>query len=50
VDDILNAIGNYGFPIAITGYLLLRMESKLDKLTDAINALCNRIPKKEAET
>lgn len=39
MEDFLTAIGNFGFPIVITGYLLIRMESKLDKLTDAINTL-----------
>lgn len=45
MEDVLMAIGNYGFPIAITGYLLLRMESKLDKLTEAINTLNSKVVK-----
>ena len=32
-------IANYGFPIVLSGYLLVRMESKLDKLTTGINEL-----------
>ena len=32
-------IGNYGFPIILSGSLLVRMESKLDKLTTGINDL-----------
>lgn len=39
LDGILEAIANVGFPIVVTGYLLLRIESKLDKLTDAISQL-----------
>lgn len=29
-------IGNYGFPIAVSVYLLVRIEKKLDDLTEAI--------------
>lgn len=36
MEEILLQIGNYGFPILITVYLLLRMENKLDKLTESI--------------
>lgn len=47
--ELLPAVANVGFPIAITGYLLMRFESKLDKLTEAI--YCLTPPKKnEAST
>lgn len=36
MDDILNLIGNLGFPIAITVYLLVRFEKKIDQLNDTI--------------
>lgn len=29
-------VGNFGFPIFLTGYLLMRFEKKLDRLTSAI--------------
>ena len=45
MEDFITAIGNFGFPIAITGYLLLRMEAKLDTLTNAINELKSQIAK-----
>ncbi|MGE6377992.1 YvrJ family protein [Peribacillus muralis] len=32
-------LGNFGFPIAITIYLFLRFEKKLDKLEVVINEL-----------
>ncbi|MED1107535.1 YvrJ family protein [Bacillus paramycoides] len=32
-------LGNFGFPVAITIYLLIRFEKKLDRLTDAIDTL-----------
>lgn len=34
--DLFTAIGNFGFPIAITIYLLLRFEKKLETLTDVM--------------
>jgi hypothetical protein len=33
---LTTVIGNVGFPIAVTGYLLLRFEKKLDILTNAM--------------
>ena len=47
MEDFITAIGNFGFPIAITGYLLLRMEAKLDVLTNAIIDLKAEIAKKK---
>lgn len=32
-------ISNFGFPIAITGYLLLRFEKKIDSLTSMLYEL-----------
>lgn len=45
MDEILLHVGNYGFPIIITAYLLLRMEKKLDGLCDSINELSKNIIK-----
>ncbi|MEQ8236912.1 MAG: YvrJ family protein [Syntrophomonadaceae bacterium] len=39
MDELINLIGNVGFPIAISVYLLIRVESQLDKLTLAIGEL-----------
>lgn len=39
MDDILTAISTVGFPIASAAYLLLRMEAKLDKLSEVITGL-----------
>ena len=33
---LFTAIGNFGFPIVLSWYLLLRMEQRLDKLGGAI--------------
>lgn len=37
--DLLTLIGNMGFPIAVSVYLLVRFESKLEALTLSINDL-----------
>jgi len=39
VDDILNLIANVGFPIAVAVFLLVRVESKIICLTQAIGEL-----------
>ena len=36
-------MANVGFPIAISIYLLVRVESKLENLTTSINELSNNI-------
>jgi hypothetical protein len=41
--ELLSAVANVGFPIAVAGYLLVRMESKMDALTAAISALTTRL-------
>lgn len=47
-NDLLNMIGNVGFPIAVSVYLLVRLESKLEVLTQSINNLSNVINKSNA--
>jgi hypothetical protein len=39
MDAIVSLIGNVGFPIAVSIYLLVRIESKLESLTNSINNL-----------
>lgn len=39
LNQIMAQIADYGFPIALSWYLLLRMESKIDKLTAVIENL-----------
>lgn len=39
MDEMLNIIGNVGFPIAVSAYLLIRIEGKLGQLTAAIGDL-----------
>ncbi|HBY05280.1 MAG TPA: YvrJ family protein [Desulfotomaculum sp.] len=47
METILQAIGNVGFPIVVTAYLLVRIENKLEGLADSITSLANIIDKKE---
>jgi len=41
--DFQNLVANIGFPIAISMYLLVRIEGKLLVLTDSINELSRNI-------
>ena len=43
VDDIDTHIANLGFPIALSVYLLVRIEAKLNQLTESINELSRAI-------
>lgn len=43
MDDIYTMIANLGFPIAISIYLLIRIEGKMQGLTDSINDLSKNI-------
>lgn len=39
MNDMLTQIGNYGFPMIVAVFLLVRIEKKLDDLTVAISKL-----------
>lgn len=43
MDNIATMIANLGFPIAISMYLLIRIETKMQGLTDSINELSKNI-------
>ncbi len=43
MDNFQSVIANLGFPIAISMYLLIRIEGKLQSLTDSINELSKNI-------
>lgn len=47
IEQWLNLIGNFGFPIVVTFYLLLRFEKKIDHLTEAINKIATSIEKEQ---
>lgn len=39
MEDLLMAVANVGFPIAVAAFLLIRIESKLTSLVTSINQL-----------
>ncbi|MGB9804319.1 YvrJ family protein [Desulfofundulus sp.] len=43
VENILQAIGNLGFPIAVAAYLLVRIETKLENLAASIASLAQAV-------
>ncbi|MDY2737215.1 YvrJ family protein [Intestinibacter sp.] len=43
MEVIETLIANVGFPVAVSIYLLIRLESKLEGLTNSINELSNNI-------
>lgn len=46
--ELFTAIGNFGFPIVLSWYLLLlRMEQRLDKLGDCLHELSSAIVKEQ---
>lgn len=45
LEDLICMIVQNGFSIAVAAYLLVRMESRLDALTEAIRELRFSIPK-----
>lgn len=43
MEDILSHIGNYGFPMVVSIFLLVRIEGKLNLLSESIIKLSNTI-------
>lgn len=43
MEDLLGSIANLGFPIVLSIYLLVRIEGKLDQLTESIVSLSESI-------
>ncbi|WP_350344119.1 YvrJ family protein [Proteinivorax tanatarense] len=43
MESLGDAIANFGFPIAITIYLLVRMEKRVERLTESIYELAKTI-------
>ncbi|CAA7603164.1 Protein of unknown function YvrJ [Acididesulfobacillus acetoxydans] len=41
--DLLNLVGNFGFPIALSAYLLVRIERRLTELSTSITELAKAI-------
>lgn len=47
MNEVFAGIANLGFPIVVSIYLLVRVEGKLDSLTNSINELAKAIAKKD---
>lgn len=43
MEEFLSAIGQYGFPMVVCGYVLIRLEKKMDDLTGSIKELATYI-------
>ncbi|TQR20632.1 YvrJ family protein [Psychrobacillus vulpis] len=41
--NIVQLIGNFGFPIVVTIYLLHRFENKIDSIVNAIHSMENSV-------
>lgn len=39
VTDLVNLIANVGFPVAVSAYLLIRLEKHIDTLNISVNKL-----------
>ncbi|MBS7132699.1 YvrJ family protein [Clostridium paraputrificum] len=39
LNELVNLIGNVGFPVAVSAYLLIRLEKQITTLTSSINKL-----------
>lgn len=39
INILITAVGNFGFPLVLAVYLLLRFEKKIESLTEAISKL-----------
>lgn len=46
INELIGLIGNVGFPVAVSGYLLIRLEKQLEILSSSINKLNNIISAK----
>lgn len=47
IETLISTIGNFGFPLVLAVYLLLRFERKIETLTDAISNLKEVINNRE---
>jgi len=39
VNELIGLIGNVGFPVAVSAYLLIRLEKQINSLSSSINKL-----------
>ena len=46
MEEMVVLIGNFGFPVAVSLYLLVRLEGKLETLTESIHSLSEALIKR----
>lgn len=39
INELMGLVGNVGFPVAVSAYLLIRLEKQIDSLSNSINKL-----------
>ncbi|GAA0079158.1 hypothetical protein UT300005_35370 [Clostridium sp. CTA-5] len=39
INELISLIGNVGFPVALSAYLLIRLEKQMNNLSNSINKL-----------
>ncbi|MBW6408779.1 YvrJ family protein [Clostridium weizhouense] len=39
INELISLIGNVGFPVALSAYLLIRLEKQINNLSNSINKL-----------
>ena len=49
MSELLNAASNYGFPMLVSCYLLIRMEKRMEQLTNACSELTSVLKQKLAQ-
>jgi hypothetical protein len=49
MEEIFKLVANYGFPVVISVYLLIRMEAKMESLAESIRALTDAIMSRPSE-
>lgn len=49
MEEVVHLVANVGFPIALSLYLLMRIEAKLELLTTSINQLSLAIQTQERQ-
>lgn len=42
MQDLLSAIGNVGFPIAVASYLLMRLEKRMEKIEETSDKILTK--------
>ncbi|WP_100012362.1 YvrJ family protein [Lentibacillus sediminis] len=45
-NDIAMLLGNFGFPILVSVYLLVRFEQKIGELTEKVNSMARIVEQK----